>query len=454
MPLFNPPLTIAENVLPVQVVTRIVIFVRTTGNDITGNGQSIATAYATVQHALYTIPIFIPFDTLYVIDCTGVNEANAVNIPTFQNNRELRFSVSPDFVGFYDFPITIQAIPIAATGVPVADTLIAAGEITGQSADAISLLESITTTKVWPVNIFRGKFLVDAVGHVVAIGSNTVDTLETCYGFGALTAPLKIMEPGASISGSGGKSLIVNGANASLAVNGVKCVNNGTGYGLDLFSCQNFLSIMFDGGTRFVLNPSSNVFFFGAVLRTRLRTETGHPRFSSTFLDVVTDQNNGADGLGAILEFNGFISDGAGIYQGSGDIFNVALALKRGDIRGSALSGVIIQGGSSSRNVLFNLKIHGNTQNGVTVGGNPGKTTTNLSTVRGVGNGLIGLQVTGLFDAVVVDASTDVTGAGGDLKVGSLAVRTWANFRAVGPTQFIEYDLGNLTGKTQAIVKQ
>jgi hypothetical protein len=56
-----------------------------------------------------------------------------------------------------------------------------------------------------------------------------------------------------------------------------------------------------------------------------------------------------------------------------------------------------------------------------------------LNNVTGTGNAGFGVHITNGGSVQVRDNATVVTGTGGDMKVGSLAVRTWANFRGVAP---------------------
>lgn len=454
----HAPLVVSQNVLPVQATVRNVIYVRPGGSDVTGDGKTPATAFATVQFALNTIPLVIPTNTRYVVNCDTVNEAGVVRIPPFQSNGGL-FNPSPDFLGFYEAPITIQATPKAATGVPLADTIIAAGEIVSQTADAITALETITTTKAWPVNAFQGKYIVSATGTIAAIASNTATTLELCWAFGALTAPLAIVEPNAAMAGPAGvtqETILIDGVDAGVAINGIDLSHTGAYFpaGLGLFACQEFLGNMITASMRF-RTGAQIAEFLSAYVRTYLRIESGHQNLFSTYLHM-TNTEIGTDGLGGIFNLGGFISDGVtGLAQGSGSIFNVAFQFSNGDIRNAGGAGVLIQGGNSNRNVLSALKSHNNGGDGVAIAGNPGKTVNALSGVRGTANGGFGLSVLGASDFAIVDSTTDITGTSGDFHVGTRPVRTWANFRAVGPAQYIESDIGqNTTNKTEAVLKQ
>jgi hypothetical protein len=56
-----------------------------------------------------------------------------------------------------------------------------------------------------------------------------------------------------------------------------------------------------------------------------------------------------------------------------------------------------------------------------------------LDQVTGSGNDGLGLRVEDGAQVRVLDDSTDITGALGDMKSGVLPIRTWVNFRTVDP---------------------
>lgn len=223
---------------------RVKIYVRSTGNDETGDGTSGA-PFLTVSRALRVPPVFDESgDLRYVIDNTGCTEASPVKFPAFQSGQGLEFPATGiDFAPYYiEGYVTIQSVPTSL------DTLNAA--TTSYAYDSLSTLAKVTdTSKSWTVDQYKGKFLVGSgSGEIAAIAGNTADTLDTAAYF-AFTAPLSIVEPSGAMNGG----VILSGVGANIVLNGQHMVMSGSDdRSLTMLGCDGVYAVMAD-----VQNPDS-----------------------------------------------------------------------------------------------------------------------------------------------------------------------------------------------------
>ena len=166
---------------------RVKIYVRSTGDDFTGDGTPTK-PFRTVQRALRGVPVIDPGDMRFVIDNTGCVETDPIVFPAFVSGQIALFDVGPDFAPYMvEGYVTLQALP---TQLDALD-----GPTTTFTYDSLSGLAKVQdTSKAWAVDQFKGKWLVGSgVFDLAAIAGNTANTLDTAalgppFGFPKLHA--------------------------------------------------------------------------------------------------------------------------------------------------------------------------------------------------------------------------------------------------------------------------
>jgi hypothetical protein len=216
----------------------ITIFARPspTGNDGTGDG-SLAKPYATMQRAVRDIPSIIPPNVFYFVNMTGVNEVLPFNytLPAWK---------APQAIVFANFglpivlagAVTIYADPQPFDGIPLADTIINAGDVLSVTSDPLTgqtTLNLNASRTSWDFNALKGQKIfgpsVDALQPAVAYASTTTSvTFTTPSTDLPLPFPLTIMQPGASIaSGPDSSGIVISAINIdSIAFYNLKFIFN------------------------------------------------------------------------------------------------------------------------------------------------------------------------------------------------------------------------------------
>lgn len=232
------------------------IFVRPApvGSDTEGDG-SAEHPLATLQFAVTKVPFFIPADTRYFIDVTGINETlpPGFTLPAWKASSVI------DFYGAFDVgnqfflfraAVNIVADPKPASTIPLADTVINVSDLfggtvaTGVSQDPITshiLIKLAAPRASWTTANLQGKQVVVATGGVAnstisqAITNDTIEL--NADDLFLVTFPIQIVEPGATFqvsSGDANGGLIANNID-SISFSGLKIVPTDSQLGLIAF---------------------------------------------------------------------------------------------------------------------------------------------------------------------------------------------------------------------------
>ena len=401
------------------------IYVRSTGDDTTGDGKTVGTAFRTIRHALTTIP-FMLYGIRYIVDCTDLGQeasADPLRPPPYFSPDPSIYDASPAIAGFNNrAPITIQAAPT------VIDT-ITAGQISGHTQDSVAKIRTIQTTKTFTADEHKGRFLRDANNRIVPVCSNTTSDIE--YADDAtLTGPVEILEQSAEIRNSGsGNALELRGLSARLQLNGIKLTTASTSsfrYGLFADCPMQGIggkACFIDG--MFLLNgcPAS---FSGCVWKKRaMATGFAYNLFNCFLYDATIAHRNSGSGSSDVAFWFEVVFDGCSTVGGSTGIEYMnrfSVSLDKAIIRNGSSDGFFCSPGFLGR--IRRTRIKDCAGNGILV---QGSKRTTLLDVSGTGNTGLGLKLT---DGCQVNeqGTVDVTGTGGDYQVGGNAVGTWGGY--------------------------
>ena len=431
---------------------RRIIYARLTGSDATGTG-TLANPYRTFQRAIQDVPLFIPSTDTYVVDITGIGPETRLGgfklKPYSSAHDQRRFNFAPDVPSaFFEAPLVIQAIPQPASGVPVADTLIAPGEIVGQVGEPTSGIRTVTTTKVWPVNAFKGKFLSGSgFEGAIAIAGNGVSTLEICLAYN-VTGPLSIVEPSAELRNSdpfgGDPAMTIAGVQCGVALTGLKLTHTAPTpftVSLDYRDVFNNCFAQFVDAQSVRFDGAGAPTCFGCtvtglgVASEGVSLRGGSPSMFQTFLRNAQWDSRSRSGLGDFATYNSNIFEactpiGDGSPSGAGKFnFTGGWHLSGSIVRTGTSHGVLYFGGAPAQ--IKDVLVQGCVGAGV-VAQNPGRL--NLENVQG-GTGAPGDPANGSVGCGIMAgcqvnriAASAVTGIGGDYKVGGNAVGVWGAF--------------------------
>ena len=425
--------------------TRHIIYARLTGSDTTGTG-TLANPYRTFARAIQDVPIFIPSTDTYVVDITGIGleaRLGGFKLKPYQSSDALRLNFTPEVPqAFAETPLVIQAVPKPASGVPVADTLIAVGEIVSQVPNPITGNIVLTTTKVWPVNAFKGRFLLTSgFDGPIAIASNTASALELCIGY-AIAGPLSIREPSAELQNSdpagGDPALQIAELSARVTLTGLRLSH--------AFPTFNTMSLYYEGflyrhtaqfveARDIVFRGAGSPLFWGASLggggpgTNGIRLEGGTPELYQSFIHDAAFVATG-ETLRSEWWFN--IVDSCRPLFGADTIDRGTPAMWRlhyCTVRNGSGHGIVNYSGEEC--LAEFCEVAGNAGHGINTTGRR----LFLNAVGGVGNLGVGVRMQDGNQTEVTGAMT-VTGAVGDRQVGNNAVAPWATGPEIDATTF------------------
>jgi hypothetical protein len=454
---------------PFNVAT-FTIYARTTGSNTEGHGKSPATAYRTLERAVRDVPEFIPPGVTYIVDVTGITEVLPPDyvLPSWKSSETVRALIGDKYFNFRG-AVNIEAIPQLVAAIPPADAVIAATDILSQVAAPVTGLVMITVAPrgSWGVNGLKGKLVVGNTGgpENAVITANTTTTLSLAT-TAVPTPPIQIMEPSASISGTSTVTVptvaprgCLNAINCdSIAFNGLKITTptvGGNGLAIDgageaiVQLCELQSPVVFSHAmiiTRMVRNWIRGKAQWGGIItwqQSLLDACTTFELFTplqASFRRCVVDA---CPPLEAVT-----LMPGAASFGGSaiGLLFQNTLVC---NTPGTLGDGIRFHG---ARGRLSSVDIYNCGRDGVRMdGGNGFIELLNVGTTGPINAG-IGIHVPNDGGVVKVDGATSsaaaaiqLRGAGGDMRIGSLGPRTWADFIAAVPAsghpQFNEYDL-------------
>lgn len=424
----------APRVRPVPVKT---LYVRPGGNDSARGDQ--AAPLATILAALDRIPTVID-DARWRIDVTGLSDVGGARwfFPPKLSGIPADVQLSGGL-----FTQDLSVAPVTIIAVP---SVFATLTVTGQVADPVTTLVTISTSNSFTANQLRGKFVRGSVrGEFGVVASNTAgpnsSVYVTMYGPG-LTAPVEVLDPSCTLT-LGDVNETFNYSNlldtpCAVALTGLKIQKANAPLGAALSTKHAQIFFQFCDVEGVYAETGEPIRFDGCYLHDGLLSLNGasHSVYQSYMRRVDTqfhgDGNHGAHGYfwtvaeecGPLGHWNNFQSAG-GFDVGETEVINPKVG---GSGAGAATQGVYYRGGAHAR--VRNAKISGATQAMFCEG--PGYLY--CSTVQGSGNTDVGCE---LQDGAQVKkaGTTTVTGANGDLRVGALGIRTWAGTPHTDPTQ-------------------
>lgn len=409
------------------------VYVRTGGSDTTGDGLTAATAYATIDRALQDLPLVI-YGSSWVIDITGMTIARTIPIV-------LPPSVSTDkieyFAGDLMFPWMPLKTPITIQAEPTTIDTIEAADIVSNVAAPTTGLRTLTVNRAYGVDEHRRRFLVGSgLSQIAPIASNTANVLSLCTTL-AFTAPLRIIDLSASINmgAVSNSAILTQGLGAGLLLRGIDVTHGLTNYGsISVGSTPRFEAHTCRMDGVYVQEGVGTCLFYGCVFRGfpgvgqarhPVQFSGSGPSFYNCFFDQTIWRNYATVNQ---LYIVACIFDGcSSIGHGNNHEVHSTFQIDNSWIKNGTDDGVAYWGGA--RSSCRSVQIDGSVGNGVYAHA-PGQIY--LEKTIGTGNATYGVYATD-GSHVQVDGNTVVTGVGGDLKSGAVAVRTWADFRANPP---------------------
>ena len=410
------------------------IYVRTNGNDLIGNG-SLISPYATLQKALASLPTFWHLVN-YKIDITGmdIEIPSGYNFPQFINYNPGTFEDN-SFGFFFKGPLQIYAEPILLETVEVSDI---SGTVLQANTDQIQY----NVSKTWTTNEFQWLFAVDSINNIAGIISNSTNNIKLASS--AFTPPFRIYTQSATLRNETGESLNILNITSNmraLVLSGIKFISNDESNGL---LQTNSTELVFQGCQfKCSLDLQGNAAFWGSSIvgnDSNIYLSRGSFDFNQTIINDLTGIFPDKFTRNLVL-YSSSISN-SGSFPGS--VTN--LSLEYISAYGCHFTGSIADAISIRDHCLGELEncLIENTTGNATSATNNGATLV-LSNVGGSGNSGFGTKISNGASCSVSNDGVLVTGTGGDLKVGTLSVRTWTNFRGSAPVKN-QVDFTALTG--------
>jgi hypothetical protein len=426
------------------------IYVRTTGDDETGNG-ALATPYRTFQRAVLDVPNVLSPGARYAIDVTDLGIEtfpSDYQVPVVQSTFDAELHTVVDHVSpwLFDSGLDIVATPKLSAAIPAADAVIAFAEVVSVLATDIELAK-ITTTKVWPVGALKGMMLTGrgTASTNCAIYDNTATELFVANQVGNVTPiagqTLRIVEPSATFQGpaptrgqiQGGAFNVLN-CN-SIGLKGIKflCTDATPEFhGLTIGNCPQGHIELCDVEGLFAVDSTEQLYFNGVARNKNVDVEGYTPwtprRSYLTNLQVIL-----SDFFSIYREvvLEDCASIGGNPFGASNGGFQKNVECRRTLFLTSTSHAINCAGGG-----LYNLeKVKMDTCAGDAIHADQGRAFVMCLLVIGSANTGYGINCQDGSEVRVFDDATVVTGALGDMKVGALTVRTWADFRANVPTK-------------------
>lgn len=246
----HKPATFAR--FPFQITNKT-IYVRPDGSDKHGNGKSPATAFATVQFALTTIPTLPEPGANFTIDATGVNET----FPAGYQTPNIIFSNPGGFLGeasgsgsspapwyTYQNGLTITATPELLPSLSPADAVIGAADAAIVSSAPISNLAAIqisTPRAAWAGNALKGAYIVRTVKSGSSNGATSVI-------YGSDPTHLFVTNDAGTLNGGAGPLVLAPGEEIQIVQPSATFNGLFQAWGI---TAPNFQGINFAGGLQF-----------------------------------------------------------------------------------------------------------------------------------------------------------------------------------------------------------
>jgi hypothetical protein len=449
--------------------TLTTIYARTTGNDTTGIG-TLANPYATFTRAIRDVPNIVPPGARYIVDITGVTEALPQNYiwPSIicGGGNDSFFSGTFDVFRSH-FEINADLRPVSTAPIILdTDVVSVASEDPAAPNNGSWVITVAPARGSWAGGALTGKFLRTNGGFpfadngVITNSTNTTITVQ-CAG-GPFVAPPDsafgwiVSEPSAElISSAYAFGLVGNTISncPNIGLKGIKFSSSDGSRSVRLVDCGLPIAELCDFSGIGDFEDVVRLDMWNCVLRDNTLFINVLQANKCLFLNVPWISNEGVDHPN--LLFRGCTFKNCNTIGGPGD-FYFYKAAKDLTLYACTLTdsiGDAIQAGSG-RTELTAVTI-----NGAVPGTTPGNAISvdangfcSMVEVNGSGSAGVGVrvndgaQVLSLKSAIFwTPTDSTVSGAGGDMRVGTLPARTWLDFRTVAPIAN-QYDLTGLVG--------
>jgi hypothetical protein len=442
----------------------VTIFSRLTGNDTTGDG-TLASPYRTFQRAIRDVPSIISAGVRYVVDITGIGTEtlpSGYQMPVILSTAQLPVANSAPSPFSFNAPLTIRAFPQPFSGVPVANTTVPPGDIVSivTNADNLTTITVAPARASWGADALKGAILTSDLSPnaSAAIYGSDATHLFVANTSGAipLGSTLSIVEQSATLAGPASSAPVETAAIicqdvSAIAWQGIRFRStdvNTTGVIISnaqrpfFFLCDTD-GIGTDGGI------GQQLGFFSGVIRDKI-VDMGGTAFTPQrclFLNIPTYLIVG----GYLAIFRTTVFDGCLDALGPKPRFLAAGAMAQPGweitnclFKNSGNTDAAIYLQAAGNYALENVRIQGSPGDALLA---EGPSETQLTNVTGGTGGAgdpantgAGVHATDGAFVRIRDNATLVTGTAGDMIVGTLPARTWADFRGNVPTKN-QYDL-------------
>lgn len=427
------------------------IYVRSAGNDTTGDGLTSGTAYLTIERALRDVPTNIG-ERSYVVDLSGYGDYHVsipvdprlnslMNLPDYTGSGDLFF----DYSLFYSFVYGNLSFYAEPT---VDDTILNTSHNVHQPVNPYTnQLYIQDSTKAWTIDQWKGYYAIDGAGNDAPIVSNTADTLSVAsdsYGF--TPDEIRIVHPSCVLFGDGAGTSVINIGNSTAGVRFI-------GIGFLSMNPMTQTPLIVRGGyesnlgfelcTAPIVNQAS---YYGYSSKLTLRACYFYSPgwlYSSLCADTIIIDSCLVESVayptdaGSILEINGSMFLNCGGSIGDGDPywrdFHASVRIVNSSITGGY--GIKLTERVTSGYLSY-VRVDGVTGDGVLVE----STNAKISSLTGTGSSQYGLKLTGLSD-VRISGTNGIAGDFGEILVGSLPPRTWASFNGGSVPHYNEHDI-------------
>jgi hypothetical protein len=411
-------------------------FVRTTGSDLTGDGLTVGTAFATLGFAMQQIPL-ISSNTPFFIDVTGINETldSVIFSPDIPNPiaSYTYLSTYADAIdGYFIGPLCVHA------DLQVAQT-IAAADVLSISTNVTTGLETIITSGGLTINALVGKIVRQAGSVFGVVASNTATDIVTTS-LAALSAgvDVEICDPGAQLNNfltlNQESNLWFEGLILQQEISGV-AVSESSAAGTTFVACQ--------VGTFEIINGESTIFSRCYIEPSTALTDEcridGAVQISGCVMETLTFVVGGVSGrFGCDCSSTIFKACGPlGAPQGGG-----ALGPGQGIVTIRNCSFINPTSSAVNATGFGSYQVKDTTIDGAAAAALrfDGLFKVSLEAIpAGTGNLGIGCQLVNGVNLSAVAATVAITGGAGDVKVGNLAIQTWASVTGAANNRSSDY---------------
>jgi len=387
-----------------------IYYVRPAGSD-SNDGLTPATAFATLKYALSTrLPAFYR-NGAFVFDVTTVSESMAgYSVPA--PLCDSFFAAYPGGLFGFTGSFTIHAdlaLFLALTG----------PQVLAITPDATSGQETITTPAILAPGALVGKIVTQGGFVYGVVKSNTAASIATTASGLAAGVPIELSDPGATL-----EDFNTTNVTAFTFLEGIAFTSPGGFVGLIAGGVSSDFAFFIGACAIECYSLASGAFLFQCYVRNAPGNAQRFYGGNFTESGCVEIGMTGTVSTGANVDlFFSYFQSGDPLFNGGNTFADITGQMEQCEIKNPASSAILNRGNSSI--LVGTTKIEGCPSDAIFIEGPSIISAENIP--AGVGN--LGLGVKLLEGAQLRSntlGSLLLTGAGGDVKIGNLAVTTWA----------------------------